>query len=217
VSGGGANATAAGPRATGARPAELRSRVLCPPAWAIVLAFALFVVDQWAYQRAGVAIARQAPLDWIDHVLTTLFIAWAAGRLFERDWLVPAVIASVVIDADHIPQRLGSYILTAGTARPVTHSLATIVVLMLLSLPRSRWRPLMVGAAIGVASHLWRDLAEPRGAGVPLLWPLSDETITTPALLYLASIGALAVIALAQAWRGARAPKGPTDPKARTT
>jgi membrane-bound metal-dependent hydrolase YbcI (DUF457 family) len=169
----------------------------------ILAAVALFAADQWVYQRAGAAIVRQAPLDWTDHVLTTLFIVWAVGPRFRRRWLVPALIASVVIDADHIPHQLGSNILTAGTARPYTHSLTTIVVLLLLSVPWRRWRDVALGAAIGVSSHLWRDLAEPHGSGVALLWPLSDRTITTPALVYLASIGVLAVIALAQAVRRA--------------
>lgn len=114
-------------------------------------------------------------------------------------------MASVVIDADHIPQHLGSDFLTAGTVRPYAHSLTTIVVLLLLSLPRSRWRSVTLGAAIGVASHLWRDLAEPHGSGVALLWPLSDRAFSTPALVYLVSIGVLAVIALGQAARNASA------------
>ena len=139
---------------------------------------------------------RQAPLDWIGHVLTMLLIAWAAGSLFRRRWLISAVVASVAIDVDHIPRYLGSSILTAGTSRPVTHSLATVLVLLAFSVVASRWRDVAIGAAFGVAGHLWRDLAEPHGAGVALLWPLSDQTLSTPAAAYLGSVGALALVAL---------------------
>lgn len=163
--------------------------------WAIVAAGALFAVDQFVYQLVGSPILPQAPLDWIDHLLTTIFIIWAARPLIGRRQLVPALIASVVIDADHIPGYLGSDVWTAGTHRPYTHSLLTILVLLAIAAARPRWRWWASGAAVGVASHLWRDLAEPQGAGVALLWPVSDRTITTPAWLYLGSIAVLVLIA----------------------
>ncbi len=159
----------------------------------------LFAVDQDVYQRVGAAVAPQAPLDWTDHLLTTLFIVWALGPWFRARWLVPALVASVVIDADHIPGQLGSDILTAGTQRPYTHSLLTIACLLCLSVPRSRWRHVAVGAALGVSSHLWRDLAEPQASGVTLLWPLSDRTFSTPAAVYLASVAGLALISFGRA------------------
>ena len=177
----------------------LGQRLLAPSRTFVLSAALLFAVDQYAYQQVGAAVVPQAPLDWIAHLLTTLFIVWALGRWFRAQWLIPALIASVVIDADHIPGRLGSDILTAGTSRPYTHSLATIACLLALSVPRWRWRQIAFGAAVGVASHLWRDLAEPHGAGIALLWPLSDQRITTPAAVYLASVAGLALIAL---WRG---------------
>jgi membrane-bound metal-dependent hydrolase YbcI (DUF457 family) len=178
--------------------------VLAPPPGVILGAAALFAADQYLYQQVGSAVPAQAPLDWINHLITTLFIIWALRPLIRRRQLVAALVASVVIDADHIPGQLGSKILTAGTSRPYTHSLTTIAVLAALAVARPQWRGWASGAVLGVASHLWRDLAEPRGAGVALLWPVSDRTITTPPSAYLGSIAILAVVALIRSWSGRR-------------
>jgi UDP-N-acetylglucosamine--N-acetylmuramyl-(pentapeptide) pyrophosphoryl-undecaprenol N-acetylglucosamine transferase len=178
---------------------RLAPRLLAPSPQVVLVAALLFAVDQFVYQRVGTAVATQAPLDWTDHLLTTLFIVWALGPRFRAGWLMPALTASVLIDVDHIPGQLGSHILTAGTARPYTHSLLTIVCLLGAGLRRSRWRHVALGAALGVASHLWRDLAEPHGAGVALLWPVSDRTVTTPAAVYLASVAGLALISFGRA------------------
>ena len=190
-------------------PADWRGWLLDPPVWTILAAAALFAVDQFVYQRVGSSILPQAPLDWIDHLLTTVFIVWATRPLIGRRQLVPALVASVVLDADHIPGYLGSDALTAGTHRPYTHSLLTILVLLAIAMARPRWRWWTSGAALAVASHLWRDLAEPQGAGVALLWPASDRSITTPAWLYLGSIALFAALALWRAMsRGTRGIRG---------
>jgi membrane-bound metal-dependent hydrolase YbcI (DUF457 family) len=177
---------------------RVEQRLLEPSPAIVVLAAGVFTIDQYVYQRAGTAIIRQAPLDWIDHLLTTMFVVWAVRPWFRERWLVPALVASVVIDADHIPGKLGWEILTAGSPRPYTHSLAAVVVLLALAAPRWRGRKAAFGAAIGVCSHLWRDLAEPQTSGVSLLWPATRHVMHTPAAVYLGSVGALAGISL---WR----------------
>jgi inner membrane protein len=165
----------------------------------VVAALVLFAVDQLVYQQVGSYVPLQAPLDWTNHLLTTLFIAWAARPLIDRRRILAALVASVVIDADHIPGYLGSQILTGGTARPYTHSLTTVIVLLAIAALRPGSRGWASGAALGVLSHLWRDLAEPAtGPGVSLFWPLSDRAFTTPSALYLGSIAALAAIAFAR-------------------
>jgi hypothetical protein len=47
---------------------------------------------------------------------------------------------------------------------------------------------------------------------VALLWPLSDRTITTPAIVYLGSLGVIAAVGFARAWsrRGVAAAAGLT-------
>jgi len=178
---------------------DWRARILHPSARTVAAAAALFAVDQFVYQQVGSFVPLQAPLDWTNHLLTTLFIAWALRPLIDRTRILTALIASVLIDADHIPGYLGSHILTGGTPRPYTHSLATVFVLLVVAACRPSWRNRELGAALGVLSHLWRDLAEPSRIGVALFWPFSDRAVTTPPAVYLGSIAVLALIALARA------------------
>jgi membrane-bound metal-dependent hydrolase YbcI (DUF457 family) len=166
----------------------------------VAAAMVLFAVDQFVYQRVGSFVPFQAPLDWTNHLLTTLFIVWAVRPLVGRRMILAALVASVVIDADHIPGYLGSEIITGAGNRPYTHSLATVTVLLALAAARPSWRGWASGAALGVLSHLWRDLAEPQGVGVSLLWPFSDRGVTTSAGLYLGSIAVLGAIALVRAY-----------------
>jgi membrane-bound metal-dependent hydrolase YbcI (DUF457 family) len=94
----------------------------------------------------------------------------------SRVFAVGALVGGVLIDLDHAPQYLGTEFLTRGTPRPYTHSL-----LMLAAVGFVAWRAsgrlavFMSGAALGLASHLIRDMAEPgQNGGVALLWPVSD-------------------------------------------
>lgn len=82
--------------------------------------------------------------------------------------MVPALFASVLIDLDHVPARLGWRELTEDTPRPYTHSLPTVGVVLLGALLWRRRRDVLLGVAIGLAIHFWRDLSEP-GSGVALL------------------------------------------------
>jgi membrane-bound metal-dependent hydrolase YbcI (DUF457 family) len=109
------------------------------------------------------------------------------------------VLAGNAIDVDHVPGTLGSDVLTAGTPRPYSHSLLTLVILAaggLIARGTRRRREtgrrrggaaLAAGLAVGVSGHLLRDLAT---APVSLLWPLSDQGLTIPHPAYL---GALAI------------------------
>jgi membrane-bound metal-dependent hydrolase YbcI (DUF457 family) len=180
-------------------PPDWRDRVLHPSRAVVASSMALFAVDQFVYQQVGSFVPLQAPLDWTNHLLTTLFIVWATRPLIGRRQILAALIASVVIDADHIPGYLGSSILTGGDPRAYTHSLTTVVVLLLIAAARPSWRYWASGAALGVLSHLWRDLAEPQGTGVSLFWPVSVRVITTPATWYLGSIALLSAISLIRA------------------
>jgi inner membrane protein len=132
---------------------------------------ALALAD-WLYRLAGDSVVPGGPLDEAAHLLTTLIILWALGpRVCDR-FLIPALVASVAIDLDHIPADLGTDFLTHGTSRPYTHSLLTlIIVLAAAALWRSR-RVLLLGVGIGLVIHFWRDMSE-SGAGVSMAWPVS--------------------------------------------
>jgi inner membrane protein len=128
-------------------------------------------------------------VDWIGHLATgvvLIALLRPSGRM-----ALGILAGSVLIDLDHLPHELGTDILTAGTPRPYTHSLLTLlVVLAVARLARSE---LVLGGAIGLAGHLGRDL----GSGdVVLLWPISKGTESVPFAVYVAVLAALALAAV---------------------
>jgi len=146
------------------------------------------------------------PLDELAHLLTTLLFFWTVRPRARERFLVRALIASVVIDLDHVPGRLGVDWLTTGTPRPYTHSLLTIAAVVAGALILRRRRDPLLGVAIGLAIHLWRDMGE-GGSGVSLLWPISDRSFQYPHGAYVA---VMAVVVLIDAARCAEA-KRPID------
>jgi membrane-bound metal-dependent hydrolase YbcI (DUF457 family) len=134
------------------------------------------------------------PLDGTAHLLTTLLIFWALGRRASGRLLASALVASVAIDFDHIPARLGTDWLTAGTSRPYSHSLLSIATVLLAAVLWRRRRDLLIGGALGLTIHFWRDLAEP-ASGVPLLFPVSYRSFTLPYRSYVGVMIAVTGIA----------------------
>jgi inner membrane protein len=167
---------------------------------ALAIATALLFAADWGSRLAGDSLLPGAPLDETAHFLTTLLIFWALGPRLNRRFLAPALVASVAIDLDHVPARLGAQWLTAGTPRPYTHSLLTVAAVMLIALVWRRRRNLWLGVAIGLAIHLWRDMGE-GSAGVSLLWPFSYHSFQYPHGLYVA-VMALFVLVDALRCRG---------------
>jgi hypothetical protein len=118
-------------------------------------------------------LAVGAGLDWTAHLLTTAIVLRAVvppGRL--RPLVTPALLASVAIDADHIPLALDGRI-TAGQPRPATHHPATPLAALAVgaALPEGRARAWALGAAVGLGAHLGRDLFTGegvRGARLPV-------------------------------------------------
>ena len=162
----------------------MRRALVLSPATLTIAALVLAAAD-WGYGLAGDSFVPGAPLDEIAHLMTTLLILWALGPRICKRFMIPALIASVAIDADHIPGQLGVDWLTAGTPRPYTHSLLTIVVVLgIAALWRAR-RDVVLGVAIGLALHFFRDLAE-GDAGVSLLWPVSYHSFQYPHGVYVA-------------------------------
>lgn len=121
-------------------------------------------------QLAGSSFFPGGLLAESAHLLTTLLVVSALVRTASEHLIlmVPALIASVAIDIDHVPGYLGADWITAGTPRPYTHSLVTIVVVLVAAALWRRRRTALRGIALGLVIHFWRDLAEP-GSGVALL------------------------------------------------
>ena len=169
-------------------------KLILSPA-ALGIATVGLIAADWGSRLAGDSLFPGAPLDETAHFFTTLLVVWALGRRACDRFLWPALIVSVLIDADHIPGRLGADWLTAGTPRPYTHSLLAVGILLLLALLSRRRRDLLLGLAIGLTIHLWRDTAEPE-SGVALLWPWSNHAFISSHGSYLVAMGAIVVIDL---------------------
>ena len=116
-------------------------------------------------------------------VLLLALAAIAGGRL-PLPFVAAALIATVAIDLDHAPGLLGSHLITGGLPRPYSHGIGMLAALLALAavLKRGRQRQIALGLAFGVAAHLLRDVAT--GPGVPLLWPLSDDVVKMPYVIY---------------------------------
>jgi inner membrane protein len=163
----------------------------------LVFATIILAAFDWATGLAGETDFLSGPFDEIAHLLTTLLVFWALGPRACRRFLVPALIASLAIDLDHIPGRLGAEWLTAGTQRPYSHSLLTSAVVVAIALFSRRRRDLFLGIAIGLAIHFWRDMGE-GGGGVSLFWPISDHSFQYPHGVYVAAMAVFVAIGAAR-------------------
>lgn len=163
---------------------------------ACVLVIAIADLLIW---RAKPPYAVDGLLDEPAHLATGLLALAALATVVETPLLAAVVAGSLLIDLDHLPHVFGSYILEQGVPRPYTHSLGTIVVLLVIAaLLRARRRELLLVAAAALALHFLRDMAEPGGPGISLLWPLSDSAPTIAYGWYAVFMAVLAVVALAR-------------------
>ena len=188
-----------------ARYGALRAGIT--PATLVALTVAFVAADAGS-ELAGSSLFPGGPLDEIAHLLTTLLICWAIGGAVYRRLLTPALIASVAIDLDHIPGRLGWNGLTVGTPRPYTHSLLTVVLVLGLSLVWPRRREMLLGVAVGLLLHFFRDMAEP-DSGVALLWPASTHSFSFPHGAYLALMAAAVAVGSLRSFRWRRVVRDP--------
>lgn len=168
------------------------------PLQVLACAAVLFSAD-WAFRQSGGSFFPGGLLDEAAHFTTALLLLQALPSKQRAKIILPALFASVAIDADHIPQYLGYYFFTAGTPRPYTHSLLTIAVLLTIAFAVRRHRLLFLGLALGVALHFLRDLAEGNGNGIALLWPFTDHAFSYPHSTYVAL---MACVVAADFYRG---------------
>lgn len=180
------------PRPLSARIRSFADRPVLPAVAALVAVVALDLVAG----AASWGVPVTALLDEPAHLLT----AWLLLRalLPERyaalwPW---ALVGAVAIDVDHVPLYLWHVGTATGSGRPVTHSLATVLGLLVLAAARSRLRVPLLGLAVGLGTHLVRDLAT--GPGVPLLWPLQPTSVVVPYVVYL---GVLVLVVVASGCR----------------
>ncbi len=177
----------------------------------VLVAAVMIIVGDEAYDQIDTH-DYSGPFDWTAHLGTSLLILNLLPTRWRRPILAPALIFSVVIDADHIPQEFfHSYFLTRGTPRPYTHSWVTPAAALLIALLWPRYRSFFIGAAVGLGLHFFRDLAEEPGNGVALFWPFTDHPYHYSHPLYfeiMAGIFVLNLIRLALV-RGGPIPADP--------
>ena len=126
-----------------------------------------------ADRRVKFGLLSTGPLDEVAHLATASLglLVLACFIDVPRRFYVAALVASVAIDLDHIPLYLG--LLGDKAQRPVTHSLATVIVSAAAAAVSSRHRAVLAGAATGLVLHFARDVAE-GPPGVRMLWPLQE-------------------------------------------
>ncbi len=167
------------------------------PFWPLVLATGIFGVDGiFRLWKPPIWIA--AALDEPAHLATTTLLLGTLQRPMSVDFAASALLASVLIDTDHIPWLLGSTILSDGTSRPYAHSLLTIIAtLALASKQLAQRRRLALGGAFGLMAHFTRDTVT--SEGLPLFWPASRSSVRLPYPCYGILISVLAGLALRRA------------------
>jgi hypothetical protein len=122
----------------------------------------------------------RAGLDWTAHVLATALALRALPEHLADRLAAPALVASVAIDADHLPIAAAMAGGADDLPRPRPH---TFAVPALLAAARRH------GFAFGTAVHLARDLFT--GPGVAVAWPASPRMVRLPVALEALAFAAL--------------------------
>ncbi len=170
----------------------------------------------WALSGVYTGSLAYGLIDEPAHLATcaiALVVLALAGRTPTRTFAVAALIASVAIDLDHLPQHLGFDFLTAGTSRPYLHCALAVLVPLAGAIVIRRLRPLLLGVAFGFAAHLARDLVT--GPGVALALPFSDASVRLPYVLYAGTLVAVAIACLLPTPRARRPATPPATDRPR--
>lgn len=153
-------------------------------------------------------------LDETAHLATSalLVLAVAGPRaVAARPWpCLGLALGSTVIDLDHTilyTNWFGNFqTFRHEHGRPYSHSLVTILVVLVLAAAArrgSRGRAVLLGGAVGLALHFFRDFSE--GPGVPLFWPATTAALTVPYPWYGAVVVVSTVVATARSRAAGRA------------
>ncbi len=165
-----------------------RAVVVAPTLLLVVLGLGAVLAErQWPFAITGL-------LDEPAHLATAGLVLLAMTRGAASRYGGWMLVGSVVIDIDHLPLYLGDRGFLVDGARPPTHSVAVIALLLLAALAIPSWRRAFIGLACGVLAHFLRDVAT--GPGLALLWPAFPETVKIPYSAYLGLLGLLTLGAI---------------------
>lgn len=178
--------------------ARNRSTVAAPTFLVVIVALDVVQYSRnWPVPVVGL-------LDEPAHLLTAALVLLALPpRFWQPDggWVL---LGSVALDIDHVPLFLGDPGFAVDGGRPPTHSLVTVLVLLLGAAAVPKLRRALGGLALGAGLHLLRDVAT--GPGIPLLWPLTRAAVAVPYLAYLTLLGLLTVLVVVRAGLAHRKP-----------
>jgi inner membrane protein len=123
--------------------------------------------------------------DEVAHLLTALLwgvLAFSVGLPVSLPFVA---LGGVFPDLDHVPMFLVGMESLPGSSRSVLHTLLVVLIFLDLAWWHRRWRWMWGSLALGVASHLVRDMAT---GTVILLWPVSGRPFSLPYLAYLGTL-----------------------------
>jgi inner membrane protein len=176
------------------------------PAASVVVVLAIAALALWfdaLDETRPFDVVVSGALDEPAHLALTalLLMALAPFRSLRPTFVVPALVASVAIDLDHVPLYLGVTGISAHPGgRPYTHGLITLLAAIAVAWLVPRWRVAASGVAVGLASHLARDVCEGQ-PGVSLLWPASSHEFLGTQTEFRALVAVLTVVAVGGAVR----------------
>lgn len=156
------------------------------PGYPVLLAGLALGFDA-ADRRVPFSILYSGLLDEPAHLATGALGLLALSCFIDvpRRFYVAGMIASVAIDLDHVPLYFG--LLGNEDQRPVTHSLATVIVVAGAAVVWRRHRAVLAGVVTGLLIHFARDIAE-GPPGVRMLWPIQDTAWTASFYWFLGMI-----------------------------
>ena len=154
-------------------------------------AAATVLYDAAVDRRGPPPLPVAAALDWSAHLVTSELVLRALPARVAVPLAPAALAASVAIDADHLAIA-AAMLRDADLPRPRPHTLLTPLALAGAGLALRRHRHVL-GAALGAAAHLGRDLFT--GPGFAAAWPLSARRVRLPVAGEAAVLAALVVLA----------------------
>lgn len=140
---------------------------------------------------ASTRLSVHGASDEVAHALTALL--WGSLALSAGLPVILPVVAlgGMFPDLDHVPMILYQMPSLPHTSRSVLHTLLVILIFLALAWRFRRWRRVWGSMALGVASHLARDMAT---GTVILFWPVSGHPFSIPYLAYLGTLAVCVVV-----------------------
>ena len=165
-------------------------RLLAVPILLAGVALAFGAADS----RVPFSVLARGALNEVAHLAIGALGLLALACFIDapRRYYGAGLIASVAIDLDHIPLCLG---LGNPDQRPVTHSLTTVLEIVVAAALSRRRSAVLACAATGLLIHFARDIAE-GPPGVRMLWPLQNTAWTATFRWFLRMIIAFTVVRL---------------------